>query len=75
MAIWYILWPFGIFCGHLEYFMAIWYIYFVAILVSFSRFGMLYQEKIWQPWSAANNKNDYLNGANTIVNSVFILIN
>jgi hypothetical protein len=26
MAIWYILWPFGIFYGHLVYFMAIWYI-------------------------------------------------
>jgi hypothetical protein len=25
-AIWYILWPFGIFCGHLVYFVAIWYI-------------------------------------------------
>jgi hypothetical protein len=23
---WYILWPFGIFYGHLVYFMAIWYI-------------------------------------------------
>jgi hypothetical protein len=25
MAIWNILWPFGIIYGHLEYFMAIWY--------------------------------------------------
>jgi hypothetical protein len=33
-AIWYILWPFGIFYG-----------YFVC----FSRFGMLYQEKFGNP--------------------------
>jgi hypothetical protein len=25
MALWYILWPFGIFCGPLVYFMALWY--------------------------------------------------
>jgi hypothetical protein len=31
MAIWYILWPFGICYGHLVYFMAIWYTYFMAI--------------------------------------------
>jgi hypothetical protein len=34
-GIWYILWPSGIFCGHLVYFVAIWY--FVT-------------RKIWQPW-------------------------
>jgi hypothetical protein len=34
MAIWYILWPFGIFCG-------IWYI--------FPRFGMFRQEKSGNP--------------------------
>jgi hypothetical protein len=27
-------------------------VYFEVILVYFSRFGMLYQEKIWQPWSS-----------------------
>jgi hypothetical protein len=27
MTIWYILRPFGIFCGHLGYFMVIWYIF------------------------------------------------
>jgi hypothetical protein len=27
LSIWYILWPFGIFYGHLVYFMAIWYWY------------------------------------------------
>jgi hypothetical protein len=26
MAIWYILWLFGIFCGYVVYFVAIWYI-------------------------------------------------
>jgi hypothetical protein len=35
-AIWHILWPFGI------------YIY--GSLVIISRFGMLYQDKQWQPW-------------------------
>jgi hypothetical protein len=33
----YILWPFGTFCGHLVYFVVIWYILL--------RFGMLYREK------------------------------
>jgi hypothetical protein len=28
---WYLLWPFGILCGHLLYFMEIWYTYVVAI--------------------------------------------
>jgi hypothetical protein len=37
MAIWSIVRLLGIFCGHLVYFMVIWYI--------FPRFGMLYQEK------------------------------
>jgi hypothetical protein len=39
MAIWYILWSFGIFCGHLVYFEVIWYILgsfgiFFPVLVS-----------------------------------------
>jgi hypothetical protein len=34
MALWNILWPFGIVCGHLLY---------------FSQFGMFGQSKIWQP--------------------------
>jgi hypothetical protein len=34
-AIWYILWSFGIVCGHLLY---------------FSQFGMFEPRKIWQPW-------------------------
>jgi hypothetical protein len=37
MAIWYILWPVGIFAGYLVYFLVIWNIY--------PRFGILYQEK------------------------------
>jgi hypothetical protein len=37
VAIWYILWPFGIFCGYLVYFVAIWYI--------LRSFGMLCEEK------------------------------
>jgi hypothetical protein len=41
MAIWKILLPFGIFYGHL--------VYFVAILVYFSSFSMLYQEKSGNP--------------------------
>jgi hypothetical protein len=48
MAIWYILWSFGIlygkfgnFYGHLVYFVTIWYI--------FPRFGMLYQENSGNP--------------------------
>jgi hypothetical protein len=46
---------FGIFCGLLVYFMAIWYILwlfgiFYGYLVYFSRFGMLcIPIKIWQP--------------------------
>jgi hypothetical protein len=36
-AIWYNLWPFGIFCGNLVYFL---------------RFGMFGPRKIWQPWSS-----------------------
>jgi hypothetical protein len=46
MAIWYILWPFGIFYGHLVYFMAIWYILwpfgiFYGHLVYLWPFGIL----------------------------------
>jgi hypothetical protein len=62
---WYILWPFsigilcpfgigilcpfGIFYVHLLYFMAIWY--FCGHSCTFSQFGMLHQEKLWQPCS------------------------
>jgi hypothetical protein len=50
MAIWYILWPFGILYGYLVYFMAIWYMYFMAILCYFLRtFGMLQKEKSGNP--------------------------
>jgi hypothetical protein len=45
----HILWLFGLFYDHLVYFVVIWYMYFMAIWYIFSRFGMLYQEKILQP--------------------------
>jgi hypothetical protein len=41
MAIWYILWPFGIFYGHLVYSVAY-----------FTPFWYVVQRKIWQPLSA-----------------------
>jgi hypothetical protein len=62
---WYILWPFGLFYGHLVYFtygrlvylmviwyilpMAIWYILYMVIWCIFPTFGMLYQEKSGSP--------------------------
>jgi hypothetical protein len=48
MDIWDILWQFGIFNGHLGYFMTIWY-----ILCSFGIFFQFWFHapwKIWQPW-------------------------
>jgi hypothetical protein len=57
MPIWNILWPFGIFYGHLEYFMAIWNIlwpfgifyrhlgYFMTIWYIFCGSGIMHQEK------------------------------
>jgi hypothetical protein len=39
--IWYILWPFGIVCGHLVY---------------ISRFGMFVPRKIWQPCHGEGKK-------------------
>jgi hypothetical protein len=52
MAIWYILWPFGIFYGHLVYFMAIWYILWPFGI--FFQFLNVAPSKIWQPWSYHN---------------------
>jgi hypothetical protein len=43
----YILRPFGIFYGHLVYFMVFWYI--LRSLGIFSRFGMFYQTKSGKP--------------------------
>jgi hypothetical protein len=43
-VIWYILWPFGMFYGHLVCFMAIWYILWLFGMYIFSLFGMLYIE-------------------------------
>jgi hypothetical protein len=50
----------GIFCGHLVYCRAIWYILwrfaiFYDNLVHFSRFGMLYEDKSGNPVSAAKS--------------------
>jgi hypothetical protein len=53
-AIWSILRPFGLFYGHLVYFVAIWYILlpfgiFYGNLVYIPRFGMLHIEKSGNP--------------------------
>jgi hypothetical protein len=44
---WYILCPFGLFYGHLWYFVAIWDI--LCFLIYLFRFGTLYQEKSGNP--------------------------
>jgi hypothetical protein len=44
MAIWYVLWPFGMFYGHVVCFMAIF-----GNLIHSPHFGMLYQEKAGNP--------------------------
>jgi hypothetical protein len=51
---WYILWPFGIFYGHVEFLIAIWYI----LCSIFPRFGMLQQQK-------SGNPGFYLEGRST----------
>jgi hypothetical protein len=42
MAIWYILWPFGIFAGYLVYFMVIWNRYIMVIWYILWLFGIFY---------------------------------
>jgi hypothetical protein len=42
MVIWYILWPFGIFCGHLVY-------VFCGQMVYYFLFWYVEPRKIWQP--------------------------
>jgi hypothetical protein len=57
MAIWsilwpfglHILWPFGLFYGHLVYFVAIWYI--LWLFKTFSPIWYAVPRQIWQPWS------------------------
>jgi hypothetical protein len=50
--IWYILWPFGTFCGQLVYVVAIRYFYgYMYLWYIFYRFGILYQEKSGNPAS------------------------
>jgi hypothetical protein len=39
VAIRYILWPFGIFCGHSVYFVVIWYIFPVLICYTKKKSG------------------------------------
>jgi hypothetical protein len=46
VAIWYILWPFGIFYCHLVYFVAIWYI-LLSFGIYFS-YWYVAPRKIWQ---------------------------
>jgi hypothetical protein len=61
MVIWCILWSFGVFYGHLVYFVVIWCIlwsfgvfgghlvYFMVIWCILWSFGILYQEKSGNP--------------------------
>jgi hypothetical protein len=42
-------WPFGLFYGHLEYFVALWYILWLFGI--FSQFWHVVPRKVWQPWS------------------------
>jgi hypothetical protein len=42
LVIWYKLWPFGIVCGHLVYFL---------------RLGMFWPRKMWQPWGRCYDYN------------------
>jgi hypothetical protein len=51
MVIWYILWSFGIFYGHLVYFMVIWYILWSFGI--FFPFWYVVPRKIWQPVNKA----------------------
>jgi hypothetical protein len=48
MDIWYILGPFGIFCGHSVYFILVWHI--------FSQFWYVVPRKIWQPLNLISRK-------------------
>jgi hypothetical protein len=41
MAIWYILWQFGVLYGHLAYFMAIWHILWQFRMLQW-QFGLFY---------------------------------
>jgi hypothetical protein len=48
---WYILWPFGLFYGHLVYFMVYFGLFWVR-LVNFFPFWYVLQRKIWQHWAS-----------------------
>jgi hypothetical protein len=62
VAIWYILWPFGIVCGHLVYFVSIlsillpFGIFYGYLVDIFPRFGTLHQEKSGSPDSNTSNR-------------------
>jgi hypothetical protein len=63
MAIWNILLPFGIFYGHLEYFMAIWYNLWPSgkvfgHLIYLSQFWYVWTQKNLAPWSELKIKNE-----------------
>jgi hypothetical protein len=74
MAIWYILWPFGISYGHLVHFVAIWDILWP--LGIFSRLGILYQFKSGKP---ADNRKKRLTFRERhmlqVLNAIIALIN
>jgi hypothetical protein len=44
-----LLWPIGILCGHLLYFMATWYILLSSPILS--PFWYIVSRTIWQPWT------------------------
>jgi hypothetical protein len=47
VAVWYILWPFGIFCGHLAYFVAIWNILWPFGIHYIWFFGIFYGHLVY----------------------------
>jgi hypothetical protein len=49
-----ILWPFGLFCGHLVYSVAIRYI--LWLFGTFSPFWSVVPRKIWQPFTRSQKK-------------------
>jgi hypothetical protein len=68
MVIWNILQSFGVFYGHVVYFMAIWYILWpfgnaVVIWYIFPRFGMLCQEKSGNPSGKKCTSSNFLNSS------------
>jgi hypothetical protein len=53
----YLLWPFGIHCGHLLHFMAIWYMYICCgRLLYYPHIGIFNQEKSGNPVQGCGRK-------------------